>query len=194
VLIIAGAAITQALGLEPAFGAFVAGMLLSATRVRQVIDPARLAPLRTFVLWVGAPVFLATAGLRMDLASLAQGTVLLSALIVLGVAVAGKFAGAYLGARLSRLSAREGFALGAGMNARGVVEVVVAMAGLRLGVITTSTYTIIVLVAVVTSVMAPPLLRRSMAGLDHTAQERIRELEHTRWAGSPERASSVSSD
>ncbi|HEX8094415.1 cation:proton antiporter [Jatrophihabitans sp.] len=189
-MIIGGAATTQALGLEPAFGAFVAGMLLSATRVRQVIDPARLAPLRTFVLWVGAPVFLATAGLRMDLASLAHPTVLLSALIVLSVAVLGKFAGAYLGARLSRLSAREGFALGAGMNARGVVEVVVAMAGLRLGVITTSTYTIIVLVAVVTSVMAPPLLRRAMAGLDHNADERIRELEHARWSGTTERASS----
>ena len=193
-LIVATAAISQALGLEPALGAFVAGILLSTARVRQVIDPARLAPLRTFVLWVGAPVFLATAGLRMDLASLAHRTVLLSALTVLGVAVLGKFAGAYLGARLSRLSAREGFALGAGMNARGVVEVVVAMAGLRLGVITTSTYTIIVLVAVVTSVMAPPLLRRSMAGLDHTAEERLRKLEHARWAGPVERASSVSGD
>lgn len=193
-LIVATAALTQALGLEPALGAFVAGMLLGAARVRQVLDPVRLAPLRTFVLWVGAPVFLATAGLRMDLASLAHRTVLLSALIVLGVAVLGKFAGAYLGARLSRLSAREGFALGAGMNARGVVEVVVAMAGLRLGVITTATYTIIVLVAVVTSVMAPPLLRRSMAGLDHTSEERLRALEHARWAGPTERASSTAGD
>lgn len=193
-LIIGGAAITQSLGLEPAFGAFVAGTLLGARRVREVIDPVRLAPLRTFVLWVGAPIFLATAGLRMDLASLGQLSVLLSALVVLSVAVIGKFAGAYLGARLSRLSAREGFALGAGMNARGVVEIVVAMAGLRLGVITTSTYTIIVLVAVVTSVMAPPLLRRAMAGLDHTAQERLRELEHARWAGVTEPASSVAGD
>jgi Kef-type K+ transport system membrane component KefB len=193
-MIIAGAAITQSLGLEPAFGAFVAGTLLSATRVREVIDPVRLVPLRTFVLWVGAPIFLATAGLRMDLASLAHPTVLLSALVVLSVAVIGKFAGAFLGARLSRLSAREGFALGAGMNARGVVEVVVAMAGLRLGVITTATYTIIVLVAVVTSVMAPPLLRRAMAGLDHNAQERIRELEHARWTGATEPASYVAGD
>ena len=194
VLIIAGAAGTHALGLEPAFGAFVAGMLLSATRVREVIDPVRLAPLRTFVLWVGAPIFLATAGLRMDLTSLAHRTVLLSALIVLSVAVLGKFAGAYLGARLSGLSGREGFALGAGMNARGVVEVVVAMAGLRLGVISTAAYTIIVLVAVVTSVMAPPLLRRSMACLDHTAEEQFRALEHARWAGPTERASSAAGD
>ena len=193
-LIICGAAATHALGLEPAFGAFVAGTLLGARQVRAVLDPVRLAPLRTFVLWVGAPIFLATAGLRMDLASLGQLSVLLSALVVLSVAVAGKFAGAYLGARMSRLSAREGFALGAGMNARGVVEIVVAMAGLRLGVITTATYTIIVLVAVVTSLMAPPLLRRAMAGVDHTAQERIRGLEHDRWAGAAQPASAATDD
>jgi Kef-type K+ transport system membrane component KefB len=193
-LIIGGAAVTQSLGLEPAFGAFVAGTLLGAKRVREVIDPARLASLRTFVLWVGAPIFLATAGLRMDLASLGQPGVLLSALVVLSVAVIGKFAGAFLGARLSRMSAREGFALGAGMNARGVVEIVVAMAGLRLGVITTSTYTIIVLVAVVTSLMAPPLLRRAMAGVDHTAQERIRGLEHDRWAGLSQPAVTAAED
>ncbi|MFL6163964.1 MAG: cation:proton antiporter [Jatrophihabitantaceae bacterium] len=190
-VIIAGAAITQSLGFEPAFGAFVAGMLIGAGRMREVLDPARLAPLRAFVLWVGAPVFLATAGLRMDLASLGQRTVLLSALLVLGVAILGKFAGAFAGSMLSGLSPRTGFALGAGLNARGVVEVVVALAGLRLGVISTSTYTIVVLVAVVTSVMAPPLLRWAMSGVDHTAEERLRELDHARWAGSTEPAQSA---
>ena len=69
------------------------------------------------------------------------------------------------------------------MNARGVVEVVVALAGLRLGVLTTATYTIIVLVAIVTSLMTPPLLRRLMAGIDHTAEERLREKEHELWSG-----------
>jgi Kef-type K+ transport system membrane component KefB len=92
------------------------------------------------------------------------------------------------------MTAREGFALGAGMNARGVVEIVVAMAGLRLGVISTSTYTIIVLVAVVTSLMAPPLLRWAMTGVDHTAQERIRGLEHDRWAGTTQPAATAADD
>ena len=187
-LIVAGAAATKALGLEPAFGAFVVGVLLNSTGVRASLDPARLAPLRTFVLWVGAPIFLATAGLRMDLTVLGNGTVLVSALIVVAAAVLGKFAGAYLGASRSGLSGRERFALGAGMNARGVVEVVVAMVGLQLGVLTTATYTIIVLVAIVTSLMSPPLLRRAMAGVDHTADERIRELEHARWSALPEPA------
>jgi Kef-type K+ transport system membrane component KefB len=191
VVILGGAASTQALGLEAVFGAFVAGALIGAPGMGEVVSPVRLASLRTFVLWVGAPIFLATAGLRMDLTALRQPTVLVSALVVLAVAILGKFAGAYLGGRLSRLSPRECLALGAGMNARGVVEVVVALAGLRLGVLTPATYTIIVLVAVVTSLMAPPLLRRAMAGIDATAAEGLREIDQARWSGVSEPEKSV---
>ena len=182
VVILAGGAITQSLGLEAVFGAFVAGALIGAPGMSDIVAPSRLVSLRMFVMWVGAPIFLATAGLRMDLTVLGNPTVLVSALVVLVVAIGGKFAGAYLGGRLSRLARRECLALGAGMNARGVVEVVVALAGLRLGVLTTATYTIIVLVAVVTSLMAPPILRRAMAGIDHTAEERLREIDQARWA------------
>jgi Kef-type K+ transport system membrane component KefB len=185
-VILCGAVITHAMGLEAVFGAFVAGALIGAPGMAKVVSPTRLVALRTFVMWVGAPIFLATAGLRMDLTVLGDPTVLVSALVVLAVAIIGKFAGAYLGGRLSRLPRRECLAIGAGMNARGVVEVVVALAGLRLGVLTTATYTIIVLVAVVTSLMAPPLLRLIMAGIDHTAEERLREKDHEAWAGAPE--------
>ncbi len=185
-VILAGAAITHSLGLEAAFGAFVAGVLVAAPGKREAVSPTKLVALRTFVMWFAAPVFLATAGLRMDLTVLRDPTVLVSALVVLAIAIGGKFAGAYLGGWLSKLNRRECLALGAGMNARGVVEVVVALAGLRLGVLTTTTYTIIVLVAVVTSLMAPPLLRRAMAGVDHTAEERLRERLQARWAGAPE--------
>jgi hypothetical protein len=60
------------------------------------------------------------------------------------------------------------------MNARGVIEVIVALVGLRLGVLSADVYTIIVLVAVVTSLMAPPVLRLAMARVEHTAEERLR--------------------
>ncbi len=122
-----------------------------------------------------APLFFAMAGLRMDLTSLADGTVALTGLVVLTVAIAGKFAGAYMGARLSRVNHWESLAIGAGMNARGVIEVIVAMVGLRLGVLSLEMYTIIVLVAVVTSLMAPPLLRMTMAHVAYTDEERERE-------------------
>jgi Kef-type K+ transport system membrane component KefB len=171
IMVLLWAAATQGLRLEAVFGAFVAGVVIKSCNV---LDPARLEPLRTLVVFVLAPLFFATAGLRMDLTALAKPSVLAVGLTVLAVAIVGKFVGAFLGAKLSRLNRWEALAVGAGMNARGVIEVVVAMVGLRLGVLSTEVYTIIVLVAIVTSVMAPPLLRFAMARVEHTAEERLR--------------------
>jgi hypothetical protein len=69
------------------------------------------------------------------------------------------------------------------MNARGVVEVIVALTGLRLGVLDTAGYTVIVLVAVVTSVMAPPTLRHAMARVELAEEERLRKIDHDTWQG-----------
>jgi Kef-type K+ transport system membrane component KefB len=93
---------------------------------------------------------------------------------VLAVAAISKFAGAYLGARITRLSHWEALALGAGTNSRGVVEIVIAMTGLQLGVLNNAMYTIIVVVAIMTSLIAPPLLRYSMARVEHGAEKRLR--------------------
>jgi Kef-type K+ transport system membrane component KefB len=172
VAVLVGAAITLALGLEPVLGAFVVGSLIG---LPGMVDRRLLAPLRTVVMSVLAPVFLALAGLRVDLSVLGDTRVVLAGLAILGLAVFGKFAGAYLGARLSRLTSWEGVALGAGMNARGIVEIVIASVGLRIGVLNPASYCIVVLVAVVTSLMAPPLLRWSMRRVEHTAAERLRE-------------------
>lgn len=171
VMMLLSGAGTHALGLEAIFGAFVCGVLIGTSGE---LDGARLAPLRTLVLAFLAPVFFATAGLRMDLTALGRPSVLGAALLVLLIAILGKFIGAYVGARLSRLNRWEALALGAGMNARGVIEVVVAMVGLRLGVLSTETYTIVILVAIVTSLMAPPILRYAMQRVEHTAEEDLR--------------------
>jgi Kef-type K+ transport system membrane component KefB len=171
-LVLLGAAATQALGLEAVFGAFVCGIVISSCGT---LDLTRFAPLRSAVLYVLAPLFFATAGLRMDLTSLGRPTVLLAGIVILAAAVAGKFSGAYIGARLSRLSHWEALALGAGMNARGVIEVIIAMVGLRLGILSPEMYTIIILVAIATSLMAPPVLRLTMPRVEHTAEERLRE-------------------
>ncbi|WP_242624687.1 cation:proton antiporter [Krasilnikovia cinnamomea] len=184
VVLLAGAA-SHALGMEPVLGAFVAGLLVLRAGMA---DPARLAPLRVVVHSVLAPLFLVMAGFRMDLTALARPGVLLMAAVVIAVAIVGKFAGAYLGARTSRLGHWEGVALGAAMNSRGVVEVVVAMTGLRLGVLNTTTYTVVVLVALVTSVMAGPMLRWSMARVREGAEERLRRAVHDAWRGPVVRA------
>lgn len=183
-IILLSAAASQALGLEAVFGALVAGVLIGSAGVGTA-DAARLSPLRTITLTVLAPIFLASAGLRVDLSALAHPVVLAAGLVILTLAVLGKYLGAYAGARLSRMDHWEGIALGAGLNARGVVEIIIAMVGLRLGVLTTATYTIVVLVAVFTSIMAPPFLRWAMKHAEHNAEEQLREAELAAWNHSP---------
>lgn len=168
------AAATQAMGLEASFGAFVGGLLLGQSARS---DLRRLAPLHTAVMAVFAPLFFATAGLRIDLTLLGRPAVLLSALAAVAVAALGKFSGAFLGARFSRLDRWEALALAAGMNARGVIQIIVASVGLQVGVLNTASYTIVVLVAITTSLMAPPILRFAAARIPSTAAEETRLLE-----------------
>ncbi|MER5889025.1 cation:proton antiporter [Streptomyces sp. NPDC001941] len=166
-IVLLGAAASQALHLEAVFGAFVCGVLVGTSGE---LDKEKLEPLRTTVLAFLAPVFFATAGIRMDLTALVRPTVLLAAVAVLAVAVLGKFVGAFIGAKMSGLGRWEALALGAGMNSRGVIEVIVAMVGLKLGVLGPEAYTIIILVAIVTSLMAPPILRLAMKRVDDNAE------------------------
>jgi Kef-type K+ transport system membrane component KefB len=187
IVILVGAATTQALGMEPVFGAFVAGILVG---LPGAADQKKLASLRAVVLSVLAPLFLAMAGLRINLTALADRDVALVAVLVLVCAILGKFVGAYAGARLSRLGGWESLAIGAGMNSRGVVEVVVALTGLRLGVLNVATYTILLLVAIVTSVMAPPVLRYATARIAQSEDERLRKIEQDTWDGQPTTGSS----
>lgn len=170
-LVLASSAATHALGLEAILGAFLCGVLIGSSGIRL----SSLAPVNTIVMSVLAPVFFATAGLRMDLTALADPSLLGAALTVLALAIVGKFAGAFAGGAMSGLNRRECTALGAGMNARGVIEVVIAMVGLRMGVIGVEAYTVLIVVALVTSIMAPPILRRSMRHIDSTPDEEIRK-------------------
>ena len=166
-VIVLSAAATQAMGFEAVFGAFLGGLLIGSANV----DLSRLAPLRAMVVSVFAPLFFATAGLRVDLTVLTHTVSLLTALVALLIAIAGKFAGAYLGALASKLTRWEALALAGGMNARGVIQIVVATVGLRVGVLDTTTYTIVILVAITTSLMAPPILRRAMPHILLTEEE-----------------------
>ncbi len=180
VIVLVAAAASHALGLEAVFGALIGGLLVGSSGT---VDLGKLAPLRTIVIAVLAPLFFATAGLRLDLTALGRPIVLLSACVALAVAVLGKVAGVFVGARLSGLNPWESLALGAGLNARGVIQIVVATVGLRLGVLTTVTYTIVILVAIATSLMAAPILRLAMRRLDQTEEEELRLRDRAAFNG-----------
>ena len=148
--------VTQALGIEAVLGAFVAGVVLNRSRFQQ---PEVIHHVEGLTMGFLAPVFFATAGLRVDLALLGEDDALAWAVVVIVVAIVAKFAGAYIGARLANQSTRAAAALGAGLNARGALEIVIASVGLSLGVFSETAYTVIVLVPLVTSVFASVSLR-----------------------------------
>lgn len=168
------AAVTEALGVHAVFGAFVMGLM-----VRQIprVKSESLHTLETFVLSALSPIFFAFVGLKVDLWAL---TGIGLPLLVIGVAITGKLIGCYAGARLGGLGHWEGVALGFGMNARGAMELIVALIGLSLGLLTAEMYSTIVLVAVVTSFMAPLLLRLVIPKLPLTEEERRRLASDTR--------------
>jgi Kef-type K+ transport system membrane component KefB/nucleotide-binding universal stress UspA family protein len=165
------AAVTQAIGVEAVLGAFIAGILIGRSRYQ--LPEVRHA-LETVTNGFFAPVFFATAGLFVDLGLLLEGNTWLWAIAVIAVASLTKLVGSYVGAALGRLSPIEGLAVGVGLNARGALEIVVATIGLGLGVLNQSSYTIVVVMAMATSMMAPPLLRRILRGFEANPDEAAR--------------------
>jgi Kef-type K+ transport system membrane component KefB/nucleotide-binding universal stress UspA family protein len=177
---LAAGAITQWLGVEAVLGAFVAGVLLGRSRLR---NHKTIEPIESLTTTFLAPVFFATAGLRVDLGLLGDPEVLLWAGIVLAAASLAKFAGSLAAAQIAGLPGREGAALGIGLNARGALEIVIATVGLSLGVLNQASYTVIVLMALATSMAAPPLLRRVLANWAGTDEEQERLLREETLAG-----------
>jgi K+:H+ antiporter len=143
---------TSAMGLHEIFGAFLLGAVFPrgdlARRVR--------APLEAMAA-ILLPIFFVTTGLNVDLGGVGLRGLWQFALI-LGVACAGKLLGAVGGARMLGLAARESLALGVLMNTRGLTELVVLNIGLSLGVLDRSLFSLLVLMAVVTTVATAPLL------------------------------------
>jgi Kef-type K+ transport system membrane component KefB len=180
VAVFAGA-LSHALGLEAVLGAFIAGIVLARSRFYDAEVFSHLEGItRTFF----APLFFASAGLRVDLSVLRDPEVVRWGARVVGAASASKFLGAWLGSWLAGLPRREGLALGVGLNARGAVEIVVATVGLSLGVLNAHSYALVVLVAIVTSMMTPPLLRAVLRGWSGDAEEQARLAQERLLGGS----------
>jgi K+:H+ antiporter len=157
VLAFAFGAITQAIHVHLVLGVFVAGILIARTswriRDREMVESIRRVGLAFFI-----PFFFGYTGIKVDLTTL-TGSTLLVAVAAVFVACLGKLVGGSLGARVGGLPKWEALAVGAGLNARGAMELVIAAIGLSIGILTLPMYTIIVLIAVITSLMAAPLVR-----------------------------------
>ncbi|MBI4509704.1 MAG: cation:proton antiporter [Deltaproteobacteria bacterium] len=159
------AAATERIGVHAVFGAFVAGTVL-----RQVprLSDATVHRLESFVFSVLSPVFFGIVGLKVDLWSLGSGWMLA---VVVGVACLGKLVGCTVGGLWGGMRFWEAMSIAVAMNARGAMELVVASIGLSLGILNQQAFSMIVVVAVVTSFMAPLALRLTMRRVRMTEEE-----------------------
>jgi nucleotide-binding universal stress UspA family protein len=164
------------------FGAFVAGTLF-----RQVthMKAETVHKLESVVFAVLAPVFFGIVGLKVDLWRIGGGNMLA---IVLGVACFGKLVGCTLGSIWGGLRFWEALSIAVAMNARGAMELVVATIGLSLGILNQQMFSIIVMVAITTSFLAPLGLRLTMKKVRMTDEEARRiQAEQLKGVFDPER-------
>ena len=150
-------ALTEWMGVHLIFGAFLWGLAMPRHQGLQERLEQRIQPV---VLQLMLPLFFAISGLNTRLLALDHPALWAVTVLVLVVAVVGKFVGTWAMARGSGVPPREAQALGWLVNTRGLTELVILNVGLGLGVISPTLFSIGVLMAVATTVMTAPLLER----------------------------------
>jgi Kef-type K+ transport system membrane component KefB len=147
---------TETLGIHALFGAFLAGVAMPRHRSVVAFLEKRLEAFSSVFL---LPLFFAFTGLRTEIGLLADWRGWLLCAGVVAVAVAGKLGGSMLAARATGMPWTESFALGALMNTRGLIELVVLNLGYDLGILSPRIFVMLVLMALVTTAMTGPLLQ-----------------------------------
>lgn len=154
--VLLSAVTTEQIGVAVIFGAFVMGLVmprhagLSHEVTKRVED---------FVLTLLLPLFFAYTGLRTNVGLLGRPELILITLGLIAIAIGGKYGGTVIAARAMRLPWRYSAALGALMNTRGLTELIVLNLALDKGVISPALFSALVVMALVTTLMAGPLLR-----------------------------------
>jgi len=149
-------ATTELIGIHALFGAFLFGAIVPHDHELAKNLHYRLYDfIRLFFL----PIFFAYTGLRTKINLVSTPTEWLYCAMIIAVAIFGKFGGTYMAARLSGYKNRPSAALGILMNTRGLVELIVLNIGLDLGILTPTLYTMLVIMALVTTFMTGPLIK-----------------------------------
>jgi Kef-type K+ transport system membrane component KefB/nucleotide-binding universal stress UspA family protein len=171
-LVMSGMAmITHLIGVHTVLGAFIAGVLVGESPIltRQIDER-----LRGLISSLFMPVFFGLAGLTADLTVLRDPNILMLTAALILIASIGKFGGAFAGGAMGGLTRRECYALASGMNARGSTEVIIATIGLSMGVLSQNLFSMIVTMAILTTMAMPPMLRAALARLPLNKEEKER--------------------
>ena len=156
ILLMASAYFTEIMSMHALFGAFMLGLVMPENLDFRVIVKEKVEDLALLLL---LPLFFVSSGLRTELGLVNTPQLWGLFLICTLVAVVGKMGGTYLAARSCGIQRRESLYLGAYMNTRGLMELVVLRIGLDLGVLSTVLFTILVMMTLVTTVMTAPTLQ-----------------------------------
>lgn len=167
VLTLAGAAATEAIGIHAVFGAFLVGVAVGDSKHMKAQTRSIL---HQFVTYIFAPIFFVSIGLEANFLTSFNLPLVLG---VLAVACVGKVAGCMLGAHLGGLSRRDSWAISFGMNARGAMEIILGILALQYGVIQEEMFVALVFLALVSSIMSGPLMRKF---IDQTKEWKLDEL------------------
>lgn len=169
VALLLSALTTEAIGIHALFGAFLLGAIIPHDSLLAKQVKERLEDLVVLLL---LPAFFAFSGMRTQIGLLGAYSDWLLCLAIIIVASLGKFGGATLAARFTGLGWKDSMSIGALMNTRGLMELIVLNVGLDLGVISPRLFAMLVLMAVVTTMATGPVLSwidrsRDRAGLAH---------------------------
>ncbi len=146
---------TETIGIHALFGAFLAGASMPAHAQFRKLLASRIEDVSMVIL---LPLFFAFTGLKTQIGLLINGSAWLVCGLIILVAVAGKFGGSLFAARFTGQSWSDSFAIGALMNTRGLMELIVLNLGYDLGVLSPTVFTMMVLMALVTTFMTAPAL------------------------------------
>jgi Kef-type K+ transport system membrane component KefB/nucleotide-binding universal stress UspA family protein len=171
VMLLLGAASTQALGIHIVLGAFAVGVILSQT---PVINNKVIHPLETVTMGFFAPIFFAASGLNINLGSLLQPQLAAITIFLCVASMASKIAGCFWAGKLTGLGKWESLAVGVGANAKGSMGLILAMLGYSLHIITNDMLAIIIFVSLFSTAVAPPLMHWILDKVHITEEEKER--------------------
>ncbi len=154
-VLLGSALISEAIGIHALFGSFLAGAIMPSNISLRSALIGKIEDLSAIAL---LPIFFAFTGLRMEIGLLGGWAAWLTCLGIVALAIIGKMAGSALAARFAGLSWRESWTIGTLMNTRGLTELVVLNIGYDLGILPPTLFAIMVIMALVTTVMASPML------------------------------------
>lgn len=154
-VLLISAFIAEIIGIHALFGAFLAGVIMPpSVNFRKIV----IEKTESVALGLLLPLFFVFTGLRTQISLLNEGHLWKLAALIISMAIAGKFIGSSLAARFTGQSWKNSMAIGALMNTRGLMELVVLNIGYDLGILSPEIFAIMVLMALVTTVMTGPML------------------------------------